>query len=74
MKKIDGLTPEIIKRSDGQPCSGLLSVEGRELYVETYGRYGKPAILFLHGGPGTSCVEQQEMAASSAFRVPKSAA
>ncbi|MBC5660367.1 MULTISPECIES: alpha/beta fold hydrolase [Lachnospiraceae] len=62
MKKIDGLTPEIIKRSDGQPCSGLLSVEGRELYVETYGRYGKPAILFLHGGPGTSCVEQQEMA------------
>lgn len=62
MKTIPRLAPQEIFDSNGTPTCGSVDVNGRSLYVETFGTYGRPAILFLHGGPGTSCVEQQEMA------------
>lgn len=62
MKAIPPLTPEDVFASKGKAVCGIMNVGGRSLYVETFGAYGRPAILFLHGGPGTSCVEQQEMA------------
>ncbi|WP_188048487.1 alpha/beta fold hydrolase [Bacillus sp. CH30_1T] len=33
----------------------LITIRGKELYVECYGTKEKPPILFLHGGPGKSC-------------------
>lgn len=62
MKTISALTREDIVRAGGKPTQGLMDVQGRRLYVETYGDISRPAIAFLHGGPGTSCVEQREMA------------
>ncbi len=61
MKEIKGLTLEDIRKAGGKPTSGLMDLDGRKLYVETYGDIHHPAIAFLHGGPATSCVEQQEM-------------
>lgn len=62
MKEIKRLTVEEIRNADGKKTAGIMEIEGRRLYVETYGHMGNPAIAFLHGGPGTSCVEQEEMA------------
>ena len=61
MKKISRLTLEEIRRSNGKATAGIMDIQGRDLYVETYGNIEKPAIAFLHGGPATSCVEQREM-------------
>ena len=63
MKTIPRLTPEMIFEANGKSTRGLLDVNGRTLYVETFGDWNHPAIAFLHGGPGTSCMEQGEMAA-----------
>lgn len=62
MKHIDELTRQDIVSAGGRPASGMMNINGRKLYVETYGNIERPAIAFLHGGPGTSCVEQREMA------------
>lgn len=62
MKAIPLLTREDIIQAEGRPTFGMVDVNGRKLYVETYGSITRPAIAFLHGGPGTSCVEQREMA------------
>lgn len=62
MKKIDKITREDIVRANGKPVCGIMDIDSRELYVEAYGSIDTPAIAFLHGGPGTSCVEQREMA------------
>lgn len=61
MKKLNRLTLEDIRKADGKPTAGIMNLKGKDLYVETYGQIEKPAIAFLHGGPGTSCVEQREM-------------
>jgi proline iminopeptidase len=39
--------------SDGR----LIPVRGTRLFVETCGDRSKPALVYLHGGPGTSCHE-----------------
>lgn len=62
MKHIAALTRQGIVSAEGRPTSGMMDINGRKLYVETYGNIERPAIAFLHGGPGTSCVEQREMA------------
>lgn len=33
----------------------LITIRGKDLYVECYGTKEKPPILYLHGGPGESC-------------------
>lgn len=62
MKPIPVITKEDIILAGGKPSQGLIDINGRKLYIETYGSIDRPAIAFLHGGPGTSCVEQREMA------------
>ncbi|WP_246944672.1 alpha/beta fold hydrolase [Bacillus pinisoli] len=37
--------------------SKLISIRGKQLYVEEYGSNEKPPILYLHGGPGESCFD-----------------
>lgn len=62
MKKLQILTKEKIVEANGKKTSGIMIIDGKEVYVETYGKIENPPIAFLHGGPGTSCVEQAEMA------------
>ncbi|MCA1054013.1 alpha/beta hydrolase [Rossellomorea aquimaris] len=33
----------------------LIEIRGKKLYVEVHGPEDKPAVLYLHGGPGESC-------------------
>lgn len=35
----------------------LIEIRGKKLYVEEFGLKDKPAVLFLHGGPGESCFD-----------------
>ncbi|MED1864457.1 alpha/beta hydrolase [Fictibacillus nanhaiensis] len=41
----------MIQQLNGQE----IKIRGKKLYVERYGAHNKPAILYLHGGPGESC-------------------
>jgi len=36
---------------------GLIPVGGTRLFVEVFGDPSRPALLYLHGGPGMSCHE-----------------
>ncbi|MBN3555578.1 alpha/beta hydrolase [Fictibacillus nanhaiensis] len=41
----------MIQQLNGQE----IEIRGKKLYVERYGDVDKPAILYLHGGPGEGC-------------------
>ncbi|WIV21076.1 alpha/beta hydrolase [Paenibacillus polygoni] len=50
----------------------LLPIRGTRLYVEEYNNTGEEALLYLHGGPGASCVDfcyHQALALSEKVRV-----
>ncbi|CAM3336063.1 hypothetical protein PALA111701_03835 [Paenibacillus lactis] len=36
---------------------GLIAVRGTRLYVEMSGGLKDAALLYLHGGPGASCID-----------------
>ena len=35
----------------------FISLMGKEIYYEEYGEKNKTSILYLHGGPGASCLD-----------------
>ena len=34
----------------------FIKVDKKNIYYEEYGDRGKPTIVYLHGGPGESCL------------------
>lgn len=50
----------------------FLTIRGKQLYIEEYGRQHEEVLLYLHGGPGASCLDfchYQAMALSESVRV-----
>ncbi|CAG9621120.1 alpha/beta fold hydrolase [Sutcliffiella rhizosphaerae] len=40
----------------------LINIRGKKLYVEQYGEQNKEVLLYLHGGPGASCLDFSDQA------------
>lgn len=50
----------------------LIPIRGTRIYIEEFGEAGKETLLYLHGGPGASCIDftyHQALALSSSIRV-----
>lgn len=50
-----------------------LTISGKKIYYEEYGADNAPALVYLHGGPGESCLHIHIRPKSSARRFMSSA-
>ena len=40
----------------------FINIDGKNIYIEEYGKNNKKKLLYLHGGPGASCLDFQHQA------------